>query len=424
MSRPFQEIDDYLETLVPENFEFTGEPIPSSREEVDLFLKDLRQETKTLPGLVSIYHDPLYLGKKIVRIRLILVYNPNDLDLGTKRFPEVVRVIGTRNILDEHYLSIDTRILENIFKFDPFILPEHLFGKDLPLGRPSDEDIRFFFISRLLDLFASGDLECFYRFCVKRKVNTSEALYALRNLQRLLRMTKAILRKKTEEQWDPLIDRIDHLFDQWPDLGVQKYKYLIDVLLEVPGTLVSVQDRLNAYFARALVVKYRLTPGTQAPQALFLTDKIVSAFTENWDPVKAFKRSVELTTRLEQYVSVLPVSFALQLQQYSTGSSAFNRHIKGCLRITGLEGNLERPYIAWERSQLLEKYLEIMLRLGQSEEAGGLLLGCEPRSQGTLGRAGEMVGQQMSKLRLKKMLRFLREEVVWDEEHPQGPKLV
>ena len=90
-----------------ENYRFFNEPVPVAQADLEHYMEDLRRETTHLPGLVSIYQDPLQLGDKTVRVKLILVYRPEDLELGTRNFSDVIRVIGTRNILDEHFLGVD-----------------------------------------------------------------------------------------------------------------------------------------------------------------------------------------------------------------------------------------------------------------------------------------------------------------------------
>ena len=410
---------EFTDGIAPEHYRFYNDPVAIGQDELNHFLEDLQRGTSKLPGLISVYHDSLKLGKHTARLRLVLVYQPEDLDLRMQRFPQVIRVIGTRNVLDEDYLSVDTKILENIFKFDPLILPEYLFGKELPLTRPPDEDIRFFLISRLLDLFSGGYLEFLQRFEVLREVDTSSALHILRNVQRVLHIAKSIIRKKNMESWDHLIEKIDALHQGWFQRGIERYVMLRDLIRQLPPTLFSVLNQLKEYFDRAKVVKFRLSPGTSVPQAMLVTANSVTAFVEPWDPLSAYQHSIDLSRRLEQYVGVLPLSFALQLQLYSTGNGIFSRHIKSCFRVGGLDGNLERPYIVWERSKLLERYLELLGNLKEGNDKSGVLLGCESPSGSALSRAGDMVSQQMGKLKLKKMLRFLQDEIQW--EQPSSP---
>jgi|GEM_PF-1689315 len=403
-----------IQPIPEENYRFFNEPVPVAESDLEHYLEDLRRETTHLPGLVSIYQDPLRLGDKTVRIKLILVYRPEDLDMGTRSFSDVIRIIGTRNILDEHFLSVDEKILENMFKFDPLVQPQFLHGRPLSMARPQDEEIRFFYMARLLDLFAGGYLETFYRLEILRQVDTSAALAALRDLQRLLEMVKLILRKKSETAWDRLYQQIEGMLEGWLSRGIERYRDLMQVLQQVPGLLVGLVDRLNAYFDRAKVAKVRLASDAPPPQALLVTERIVTAFVEPWEPAAAFHQMVDLSRRLEHFVSVLPISFALQLHQYSSRNSNFNRHVKSCFRTEGLEGNLERPYITWDRGQLLDRYLELLVQMKESEDPSRLLLDCDLSSGSALSRATDLVSQQKSKLKLKKMLRFLQDEASWE----------
>ncbi len=408
------------ESAAVENYRFFNEPVPVDQADLEHYLEDLRRETTHLPGLVAIYQDPLQLGDKTVRVKLILVYRPEDLDMGTRSFGDVIRIIGTRNILDEHFLSVDEKILENLFKFDPLVQPQFLSGRKVSLTRPQDEEIRFFYIARLLDLFTGGYLETFHRFEILRQVDTSAALTTLRDLQRLLKMIKLILRKKSEPPWDRLEEKIQELLDGWLCRGIERYRDLMALLQQLPGTLLGLVERLDVYFERAKVAKVRLAPGTPPPQALLVTDHVVTAFVEPWQPATAFQQMVDLSRRLEHFVSVLPISFALQLHQYSTRNSSFNRHVKASFRTDGLEGNLERPYVTWDRGQLLDRYLELLVRMKESEDPSRLLLDCDIPDSSALGRAGDLVDQQKSKLKLKKMLRFLQDETLW-EPSPEAP---
>jgi hypothetical protein len=289
-----------------------------------------------------------------------------------------------------------------------------LFGRKLNTVAPQQEEVRFFYISRLLDLFSSNYLDIYHRLAILREVDTTHALGALRDLQRLLDMAKVILRQKSHPQWDRVGKNIDQVLKKWPTLGIQRYRLLMDVLQEVPSLIFGLLGQLNEYFGKAKVAKMRLAPGSRPPQALLITERIMTAFVHPWNPVLALEQTIRLSKQLEQFIAILPASFALQLAQYATGTSPFSRHIRSSFRTEGLEGNLERPYVTWDRSQLLDRYLDLLGRIKDTEDNISLLLDCEVPSGSTLGRASEAVTQQRSKIKLKKMFRFMQDEVDWE----------
>ena len=408
------EIIEHLESTAPENYRFHNEPQAISEDELGRYLGDLQKQSVSVPGLIGIYQDPLKLSGQTVRIKLILVNDSEYLDPMSRSFSDVIRVIGTRNVLDENFLNVDRKILENMPKFDPLIEPQFLSGQEVAVTEPQNEEIRFFYIARLLDLFCAGYLEKVFRVSVLRTVDTAATLALLREIQRLIKMIKVILRKKTKEEWDPLDSSIQSLLDEWLDLGVERYGRLMEILHQLPVLLFSMIDQLNGYFERVMVAKVRLSPDATPPQALLATERIVTAFVEPWSAGSAFRSSLDMTERLEQFISVLPVSFGLQLHQYSTRKSLFNRHVKAAFQPEGLDGNLERPYITWDRGQLLDRYCDLLVKMRAGEDPEGLLMDCEIPSGSALGRAGDMVGLQKSKMKLKKLFKFLRDEAGWE----------
>ena len=75
---------------------------------------------------------------------------------------------------------------------------------------------------------------------------------------------------------------------------------------------------------------------------------------------------------------------------------------------------MERPYIVWDRGQLLERHLQLLGRLRDADDSASLLLDCEIPSDTAFGRASDLVSQQKGKMKLKKMLRLFRDEVRWE----------
>lgn len=392
-----------------EHYTFLNEPVRVREEGYKNLMEDLIHEARRLAGLHSVYMDEISFGHSISQIKLIVVYDAETCDEKNMKFDQVLKTIGTRNIVDEDFISVDQKLLENLPKFDCLLQPQWVMGKKLNINYPSTGEIRFFHISRVLDLLCSGFLRDFFMWETVREINTREALWKLKRLRRLIDITKMILRKEQAPRWDAYMEAVSYMCDHWFDMGIERYRVLMWTVREGLCILFDLINEMAQYFDRARVVNLKLDPNIAHPQAMVVTDKFATLFVSKWAPEEALEKMIWSNEKLGQYITVLPASFSMQLYEYAKGQHAFSRYIKSCFSIEGISGNMERSYISLERAKILNHYLSFKVNLGLSLE-DDTIFHCNLRDGSTLAMATNMMSTQKNKVRLKRVQRILRGE--------------
>jgi len=400
---------EILTGLGKDSYTFTGEPVRVSKEGYRSLMEDMVREARRLAGIQSIYMDEVTFGHSISQIKLIVVYD-DAADESNLKFDEVIRVIGTRNILDEKYISVDSRLLENISKLDCLLQPQWVMGRKINIQQPGTSELRFFNISRVLDLLASGFLEDFYNWEIMREVRVRDALWRLKGLRRLLDLAKVILRKERAPRWDAYMEAVYKMCDSWFDLGIERYRILMESLREGFCILLDLIKELCAYFDRAQVVNLKLEQGARPPQAVLATEHAVTVFIDQWEPAKALQQMLDYQRQFNQFVTVLPISFAMQLYEYAKLNFAFSRYVKSCFGSEGVSGNMERSYISFERSKLLDHYLAFKTRLGLPLDDDDIIFHCNMKEGSTLAKAASVMSSQKNRARLKRLQRIFHGE--------------
>ncbi len=393
--------------LGEKDYAFSSEPVRISEDRYKNLLEDMVHEAKRLAGLLSIYMDEISFGRSISQIKLIVVYNAETCDDKNLKFEEVLRTIGTRNVVDENLLSLDQKMLENIPKFDCLMQPQWVMGKKINIQTPSTGEVRFFHIARVLDLLTSGFLRDFVVWESDRDVNTREALWKLKRLRRLVDMAKIILRKNDTPRWDTYMQTVYSMCDTWFDMGIERYRMLMWTLREGLCILFDLIYELADYFERARIVNLKHDPSVENPNALIVTDQIATFFYEGWTKENALERMILFKDQLGQFITLLPSSFAMQIYEYAKGHNAFSRYIKSCFASDGVSGNMERSYISLERAKILNHYLNFKVKLGLPLN-DDLIFHCNMKEGSALAKAANMMSAQKNKTRLKRIQRVLQ----------------
>ncbi|MBI1387719.1 MAG: hypothetical protein GC154_04660 [bacterium] len=398
-----------------DTYAFHTEPVRVSEENYRILMEDLVREAQRLAGLFSVYMDEITFGRSISQIKLIVVYDSETCDENNLKFDHVLRTIGTRNIVDEDVISVDRKLLENLPKFDCLLQPQWVMGRELEIKYPSQGEIRFFNIARVLDLLCSGFLYDFFLWEAKRQINTREALWKFKRLRRLLDLAKVILRKDRAPRWDAYMEAVYKMCDQWFDMGIERYRMLMWSVREGLCILFDLISELATYFDRARVVNLKLDHQVADPHALIVTDRIATQFVDNWKAEDALEKMIWYHEKLGQFITLLPSSFSLQLYEYSKGTNAFSQYIKSCFHAEGVSGNMERSYISLERSKILNHYLKFKIQLGLPLDDDNIFH-CNLKEGSTLAKAANMMNVQKNKVRLKRVQRILTGE---DELSPE-----
>lgn len=390
-------------------YSFYNEPVPVSEDSFKHLMQDMIREAQRLAGLQAIYMDEITFGHSVSQIKLIAVYDAETSDEFNRKFEEVLRTIGTRNIVDEDFISLDQKLLENLPKFDCLLQPQWVMGKKMNIQYPSQSEIRFFNISRVLDLLCSGFLHDFFLWEAEREVNCRVALWRFKRLRRLLDLAKVILRKENAPRWDHYMETVYKMCDNWFDMGIERYRMLMWTVREGMCIIFDLISELSSYFDRARVVNLKTDEKVSAPHALIVTDKVATHFTENWTAESALEKMIWYREKLGQFITLLPASFSLQLYEYSKGHNAFSRYIKSCFHSEGIGGNMERSYISVERAKILNYYLKFKIQLGL-DLTDDSIFHCNLKEGSTLAKAASMMNSQKNKVRVKRVQRILQGE--------------
>src|SRR5690606_20589818 len=343
-----------------------------------------------------VYMDEITFGHSISQIKLIVVYDAETSDEKNIKFDQVLKTIGTRNIVDEDLVSVDQKLLENLPKFDCLLQPQWVMGRKLNIQYPESSEIRFFNIARVLDLLCGGFLMDFFLWETRREVNTREALWKLKRLRRLIDLTKVILRKDQTPRWDHYMETVFYMCDHWFDMGIERYRMLMWTLREGLCILFDLISELSQYFERARIVNLKMDSTVAHPHALIVTDEVATLFERNWTPEKALEKMIWCNEKTGHYINILPASFGLQLYEYTKGHTAFSKYVKSCFLTDGLSGNMERSYISLERAKILNHYLNFKVQLGLSLE-DDMLFHCNLKEGSALAKAANMMNVQKNK---------------------------
>lgn len=390
-------------------YSFYNEPVPVSEESFNHLMQDMIREAQRLAGLSALYMDEITFGRSVSQIKLIVVYDAETCDVHNRKFEEVLRTIGTRNIVDENFFSVDQKLFENLPKFDCLLQPQWVNGQKFNIGYPSQSEIRFFNISRVLDLLCSGFLHDFFLWEAERSVNAREALWKFKRLRRLVDLAKVILRKENAPRWDAYMDTVYRMCDSWFEMGIERYRMLMWTVREGLCIIFDLISELSAYFERARVVNLKLDPHIPNPHGILVTDRVATHFIDGWTAEYALERMIWYREKLGQFITVLPSSFALQLYEYSKGHNSFSRFIKSCFNAEGISGNMERSYISVERAKILNYYLKFKIQLGLSLD-DDILFHCNLKEGSALARIANMMNVQKNKVRVKRVQRILQGE--------------
>ncbi len=390
-----------------EEYTFYNEPVPVDRADVDRLLADIRRESRRLAGLYAVYLEDDPRGWAVSPRRLMAVYDEETVNARNQKFDAVLKVVGTRNILQSEFLSIDRHLLENLPKLDCLVRPQRIYGDEVPATAARETEIRFFNISRVQDLLTTGYLEPFWLAEVERQVDTCAFLGRLSEFSRLLEVVKEILRRPSLPAWDRLDIEIQKLGSNWFAMGLERYRFLMNLVRECFVTIFEIIAELDAFFERALVVNMKLEESTAPYRGLVATESFVSVFVERWNAHDALERMLRLNSaRRDCFITVLPACFAVQLIEYTKANNTFCSFIKSCFTTEGLSGNMERSYISWERGKLLNHYRNLLTTLGV-DRAERLVFNCNLKSGGAFNKAANLMNIKKNKNRLKAVAKIL-----------------
>lgn len=408
------ELREYLASNKRESYAFRNEPVRLPEDDLKRIHEDLHREASRWPEIQTVAVDQTRVKGGVLEVRLLACYDSNLIDEASHDFREVVKIIGTRNVLAESCLCLDEETYPSLQKIDPLLEPEYLFGKRYEIRSIKHDEIRFYYISRLMDLLCTGYLKPFYRWEVQREVDTRQALVELQRFARFIDLVKVIMRKQGKWEPDRHAARLRWLVENWFELGLPRYQYLMEAIRESFVLVHEFIAELDAYFQKARVVNMKTEESAQDPLALLAAERHTTAFVRDWSALESLRVVQDMLSKQETFLTVLPASFAVQLCEYTRGSEVFHRYVRSCFKNDGVSGNLERSYICWERGNLLGIVQALDARLNGSEAGKDLVFGCNLKSGMTMAKAANAMNIHRNKQNLKRMFRLYRGEDVSD----------
>lgn len=400
----------FLARVKADRYTFRNEPVLSREEDLKRLSEDLQREATRWPEVQTVAGDMTRCKGGVIDLRLIACYDIDLVDDASHNFGDVVRIIGTRNILDDSCLCLDEETYLSLGKVDPLLNPEFIFGRRLEVRRVKEDEVRFYAISRMLDLLSTGFVELLYRMELHRDVDTKRALVFLDRFRRVIQLTRIIMRRQTKAPSDELGERIAALVANWFELGLPRYHQLIKVIRESFVTVHQLIGEMDRYFQTARIANIQVDRNAERPQGFLATERHSAAFVSDWNPLEAIEVGEASLHADEPFMAVLPASFAVQLCEYARGTEMFHRYVKSCFKAEGVSGNFERSYICWERSKLLNRCQEIAARLNGGRPGSDLVLGCNLKPGMTVAKAANAMTVQRNKAHLKRMARLIRSE--------------
>ena len=398
-----------LQSTGRETYAFSNEPVAVDPSDVEKLMDDIRRESRRLAGLAAVYIEEDPRGLAVGPKRLVAVYDEETVNAKNQKFDEVLRVVGTRNILSSEVVSIDRHLLDSLSKLDCLAQLRLIYGEKAAIAAPRDTEVRFFNISRVQDLLITGYVETFFQAEVERQVDTAVFLARLVEFSRLIDVVKGILRRDEVPAWDALCRDILRIARDWFKMGLERYRLLMTLIRETFVTLFEVIAELDAFFARALLVNMKLEETREGYRALVATDAFNTVFVENWQPHRVLERMISLRPKFERFTTILPAVFAVQLLEYGKANNVFCSFIKSVLSTEGMSGNMERSFVGWERAKLLNHYWALLVTLG-IDRPDPLVFGCNLRPGGAFSKAANLVAIKRNRSRGKGVAKVLREE--------------
>ena len=393
----------------PRWFLFEEEPVEQQDDDFDALLQDLLRASSRIPGLEGLYVDrsPCVCGLGLAR--LLAVVDEALVDPRRPGLEKVIQTVGTRNILEPEYIPLNKELMRNLAKFDCLLSAEHVMGDQVEPNPPKQEETRYFKISRFLDMLAHGYLGTFFRAAVERRVDVEQTMLDMQSLVSVLDVVKGFLRKEVVPEWDETIEAIRNVQEVWFTEGIERYRLLMKAVKLCLATVFDVVETLDTYFIQARVVNLKIPEEAPTPNAVLAAGDAVTVYTSEWTADGALRRMMDNWQKRGEIVSVLPASLGVQLLEYSRGTNDFAKYIKSIFRAEGLDGNMERTYISWERGNLLDAYLNVanLLRVQGNRD---VVLGAPFRKQSRLAAAAGMMGGKRSKARLNRVLNIFRSE--------------
>lgn len=402
-----------LDRYVPEAYTCTGDPVEVSDSDLGRVLDDLRREARRIPALVGLYVDEGVVRTGPRSIRLIAVYDAAKCEPGSLETHDLLRTVGTRNILHPVVLALEERFMLQLPKVDCLLRPVHVAGKEIQPQSFQAGEMRFYYLSRLLDLMAGRWLQPLVEAEVRRRVDTQQTLVALQDLCRVVEIAKVIMRREHDgvPAWDTFVERIRRLCEVWFQCGLERYRALLPLIREGLVLAYELIGDLDTYCTRARVVNLSLDAGAQPPQALVVTDEATTAFVNDWTPARGLELALRSSEKLDRFVSVLPLSFCLQLYEYSKGKSkfpTFSRFVQSVFGTDGVAGNMERSYVSWERGELLEGLVRFYSKIGAREQSG-YTFWCNIRTGSAISAAASLMYTHRNTSRLRGDMKTLKD---------------
>ncbi|HNT37104.1 MAG TPA: hypothetical protein PKH07_19090, partial [bacterium] len=324
-------------------YTFICSPLRPPEGYVQQFREKLLKECSRTPGLLSLYEDRRTFYSGIGVLRLIGIFDPKLVNPSRGSLSQALETADPEGHIGRQVLCVTPELFQSLRRIDCLLEPEKFWGQKYPIQALPDEQKRYQYVIRLMDLFVAGHLETMVRAAVERVVNTADFLARSSQMCLFLDLVKDILREPSIPEWDEFQRGFQDLATKWNSRHLKRY---MDIMPWVPKALEIILDaleRMDGYFVKSNIVNFKPGADAEAPQAAFVTENQAVAFLCPWSPSRGLEVMLRLMKEHETFVDVLPATFALQLYEYCKGSGGFHKYVKSCFKMEAMTGHMERP---------------------------------------------------------------------------------
>lgn len=399
-------IERLLRPKKDSKYTFVNPPTKADEDYIRQFREKFIRECSRTPGLLAAYEDSRTFHKGVGVWRFIGVFEPKLVAASKGDLNSALEKADEEKRINAELFCLSPELFENLNWLDCLLVPEHVWGKNFTVKPLPQEQKRYQYVIRVMDLFVSGYLEPFVAAGVQREVNSKNFLVQLERLCILLDFAKQILREDAIQEWDVLRKDAAEVLSDWYESGLLSYMKIMPFIRDALTVVLDVVARLDAYFVKSNIVNFKPGLDVESPQAAFVTEEQASAFIHPWNPARALEIMLRLRKEHDQFVDVLPATFALQLYEYTRGNESFHRYVKTCFKMESMTGHMERPNLSAERGIILDKYTNFIM--GQKLKSNsGLIFGCNIRSGFAVAKAMNLMKSRQNTTRRNRFLKLL-----------------
>lgn len=401
-------LDKFLRSNKTGQYTFICSPLRPPAGYVEHFYETLLKECAKTPGLLSLYADRRTFYNGIGVLRLIGLFDPKLVNSSRGSLTQALQTADPEGHIGRQVFCLTPELFQSLRRVDCFLEPEKLWGQKYPIQQLPEEQKRYQYVIRLMDLFSGGYLEPLVRAALESEVNTTAFLSRCSQMCLFLDLVKEVLKEQTIPEWEEFRKGFQDLAGKWSSRHLKRYMDLMPLVPKALDVVLDALERMDTYFVKSNIVNFKPGSDAEAPQAAFVTEERAVAFVAPWSPSRGLEIMLRLMKDQEEFVDILPATFALQLYEYCKGNGGFHKYIKSCFKMEAMTGHMERPNLSAERGELLDQYAHFVMSSSLDSDLD-VVFGCNIRSGFAVAKALGLVRSHQNVSRRNKFIRMLLE---------------